>query len=308
MIGFLYRSAVRAKKKNLPGWRYLYKLNKLLLNVLVPFWYRFKKGSGVDKDSPLIVSLTSFPARIELVWITIASVMNQTRKPGRIILWLSEEQFAKDGSGLPKKLTGLKKRGLEIRYCKDLMPHKKYFYVMQENPESIVVTVDDDIFYPENHLELLWKKHQEYPDAVCCWYAHKLRYDEKGSILPYNEWESDVAGYTDKPTMQLLAVGCGGVLYPVKRMPKELFDEQKIRELCIRTDDLWLKSMEVMNGIPVVRCVEESLIFYGFLQTRHKGLFAANADRDGNDIAIRNILKSYPQVETLLCQNAGKVG
>lgn len=303
MVKFLYECAVKAKKKNFPGWRYIYKLNKLILNVFYPWLQKGKKATGVDANSPVIVSLTSFPARIDLVWITIASIMNQTMKAGRIILWLSREQFSGNDEDLPKSLLALKKRGLEIRYCGDIMPHKKYFYVMQENPEGVVVTIDDDIFYPENHLEMLWKKHLEYPKAVCCWYAHKIGYDENGKILLYNQWESDVSGY-ETPTMQLLAVGCGGVLYPVKEMPGMLFDEEKIQKLCIRTDDLWLKSMEVLAGIPVVRCVPDSLIFYGFLQTRHKGLFATNADRDGNDVAMEAILGSYPQVERLLYQDA----
>lgn len=303
MIGFLYGMAVRAKKTKIPGWQYLYKLNKLILNIVYPWMHKMDTSLGVDKDSPLIVSLTSFPARIDLVWITIASIMRQTKRAGRILLWLSEEQFSGREEDLPKQLVKLKKRGLEIRYCKDLMPHKKYFYVMQENPEAVVVTIDDDIFYPENHLEMLWNRHLEYPEAVCCWYAHKIEYSEKGKILPYNQWESDVPGY-ETPSLQLLAVGCGGVLYPVKKMPKELFSEEQIRRLCIRTDDLWLKTMEVLWDIPVVRCVEDSLIFYGFLQTRHKGLFADNADKDGNDVAMRNILSEYPQVQKKLYEDS----
>ena len=76
-----------------------------------------------------------------------------------------------------------------------------------------------------------------------------------------------------------------------------------MRNLCITTDDLWLKSMEVLAGVPVVRCVKESLIFYGFLKTRHKGLFADNADRDGNDVAMEKILEAYPQVQEILYKN-----
>lgn len=302
MVKLLYNIPVFMKYKKIPGWSYVYKLNKLILNIGYPIVHKRDKASGIDKNSPLIVSLTSFPARIDLVWMTINSIMNQTMKADRIILWLSNEQFAGDDSDLPKELTDLKKRGLEIRYCPNLMPHKKYFYTMQEHPEGVVVTIDDDIFYPENHLEVLWKKHMEYPNAVCCWYAHKIGFDGNGNILPYKEWKGNVSGYT-KPTMQLLAVGCGGVLYPVKEMPKELFREEQVRKLCITTDDLWLKSMEVLAGVPVVRCVKESLIFYGFLKTRHKGLFADNANRDGNDVAMEKILEEYPQVQEILYEN-----
>ena len=147
MVKFLYQVPVFLKARKVPGWQYLYKVNKVLVNKLYPLWHKRDSHMGIDRNGKLIVSLTSFPARIELVWMTIASLMNQTMKPKKIILWLSEEQFQTEES-IPQTLLALRKRGLEIRFCEDIKPHKKYFHTMQEYPDDIVVTVDDDIFYP----------------------------------------------------------------------------------------------------------------------------------------------------------------
>lgn len=304
MIQILYHYVLDQKSKNRKNWPLLYKICKVLLNLFYPVFAWGRKKTGIDPAGKLIVSLTSFPDRIGDVWISIATIMNQTLKPARIVLWLSKEQFPDPGM-LPKSLKRLQKRGLEIRYCEDLMPHKKYFHTMLENPDQVVVTIDDDIFYPENHLEKLWKAHQRYPEAVCCWYGHVISYGEDGTIAPYNSWISDVCGYTE-PSLQLVPVGCGGVLYPPGVLPGQLFCSEDIRSLCLKTDDLWLKAMEVLGDVRAVRCVENSMIFYGLIKTRHKGLFAENADRDGNDVALRAILGKYPQVEERLYEDYTK--
>lgn len=301
MIKFLYDISVYLKQKQVPGWKYVYKVNKVILNQFYPLLHKRDRHMGVDSDGKIIVSLTSFPARIELVWITVTSLMNQTFQPGKIILWLAKEQF--DGEkDLPDSLLNLKKRGLEIRFCEDLRPHKKYYYAMQEYPENVIVTVDDDIFYPEDHLEKLWKKHLEYPQAVCCWFAHRITYDGQGKIGSYQNWESGVSGNTT-PSFQIMAVGCGGVLYPPHSLSDRVFDRDEIIKLCPVTDDLWLKAMEIANETKTVRCIEESQVFYGFLKTRKTGLFVDNAEKSGNDEAVRAIMERYPQIERKLYED-----
>jgi hypothetical protein len=80
------------------------------------------------REEKVIVSLTSYPARISYVHLAIKSLMLQSYKPDRIILWLAEEQFpAKE---LPKELTDLCAYGLEIIWMHDIYGHKKYFYLL----------------------------------------------------------------------------------------------------------------------------------------------------------------------------------
>lgn len=83
-----------------------------------------KIGITVKKrEQKIIVSLTSFPKRIDTLWITIETLLRQSMKPDEIILWLAEEQFNGIDS-LPKALLEQQKRGLTIRFCDDLRSHK----------------------------------------------------------------------------------------------------------------------------------------------------------------------------------------
>lgn len=298
MVRQLYEAVRKQKREEKKGWRFWYKVNKLLANILVPLSQYFNKKKGIDENHEIIVSLTTFPDRIRIVWITISTIMNQTYKPKRIILWLDGEQFP-NGAGIPNQLKALQKRGLEIRFCEDLRPHKKYFYTMKENPEEIVVTVDDDVLYPENHLEQLWEMHLKYQNAVCCQYAHRIGYDENGQFAAYEKWESS-NGEEGIPTFQIMPVGCGGVLYPPHLLDEELFHKEAIQRLCPMMDDLWLKSMAVLRGTKAVMYQDVSLIYFDVLGTRKSGLQHSNAGEKKNDVAMKAIADAYPEVLKIL--------
>ena len=276
-------------------WKLLFKFNKLVAVTVFPFIALFQTHMGTDNNGEIIVSLTSFPARIDKVWITISSMMNQTLKPKRIILWLAEEQFPGKENDLPQNLIKLKNRGLEIRFCEDLRPHKKYYYTMKDNPEDIVVTVDDDMLYPENMLEQLWDAHKRNPNAVVCQYAHRITLDERGNIKPYQEWES-CYGESTMPDIRILPVGCGGVLYPQHCLDERVFNKEHIKSLCPQMDDLWLKSMALLKGTTSAICSEGSQIYFDMTGTRKSGLQHVNAGQNKNDEAMAAIIREYPEI------------
>ena len=62
---------------------------------------------------------------------------------------------------MPKELKELMKRGLEIRFCKDIGPHGKLIYALKEFPDAIVVTADDDMIYPKDWLEKLFESYKK---------------------------------------------------------------------------------------------------------------------------------------------------
>lgn len=81
------------------------------------------------RDDSVIVSMTTFPARIGYVHLAIKSLLHQTVQPGKILLWLAKDQFR--NVEIPEQLRALCAYGLEIRYCdEDLLAHKKYYYAM----------------------------------------------------------------------------------------------------------------------------------------------------------------------------------
>lgn len=259
----------------------------------------FEKGKKIRDDS-VIVSMTTFPARIGYVHLAIKSLLNQTVKPGKIILWLAEEQFR--NVEIPKHLLAQCKYGLEIRYCaEDLLAHKKYYYAMQEFPDKLIVTYDDDIIYPEDSLEKLLVMHGQHPNAIICNRGREIAI-ENGSVAPYRYWKVSGRVLTGVPTYRVMASTGAGTLYPPHCMPEETFDIEKIRLLALTADDLWMKVMSIKGQIPVVKS-----------QTRGKGLCVSkgkqdvtlahqNVDQSLNDRVMQALLKQYPEIEKILAE------
>lgn len=301
MITQFYENVKKKKEKGKSYWQIYYKINKVMLNLLYPISQRNNKMYGLDESSRIIVSLTTYPARISTVWITIASLLQQTMKPYKVILWLAEEQFPEHK--IPERLEKMKQRGLEIRFCEDLKPHKKYYYAIQEYPEYYIITVDDDTFYPENHIERLWDGHEKYPGNIICQWSHQIGFTEQGEFQPYNEW---IDNAEDNPSYLTLAVGCGGVLYPPGCLSPEAFDTQKIIKYALYTDDLWLKCMEILNDCKVVNCNQIAMTYFNIVSTMKSGLWTHNTGQSqNNDMVWKQLMEIYPEVkEKLLKENA----
>lgn len=250
-----------------------------------------------QRERMIIVSLTTYEARINTVHYTIKTILNQTIKPDKIILWLAKEF---ETVKLPRSLTELLRYGLEIRYCDDLRSHKKYYYCMKEFPEDIVITFDDDIIYPENQIEKLVITSKKYPGSIVSNEVIKLMFDTDGDLLYQNNEKSVKFGLT--PEMMLLPIGCGGVLYPPNSLHKEVFNEENIKKIAFTTDDLWLKAMSVKNGTRAVKtekwirtlsCVEGS---------QYTHLAQVNCIGGGNEKSMKKIFESYPEIKRTLIE------
>jgi len=207
-----------------------------------------EEGNG---NHHIVVSLTSFPARFDTLHFAIKSILNQSMKPNLIFLCLTKEEV-RDESELPESVLKLKKYGLQIFFAdNNLKPHNKYYYAMKQYPESLIITVDDDNMYDKDLVRDLYASYMRYPAVISARRVHKIIKDENGKVLPYNKWLYEYKKGVD-PSNDLLATGVGGVLYPPGILPLETFDANKIKELCLNADDIWLKVMELKSNIPVV--------------------------------------------------------
>lgn len=263
----------------------------------------FEGGERRREDS-VIVSMTTFPARISYVHLAIKSLLNQTVIPEKLILWLAKDQFR--DIAIPEQLRALCAYGLEIRFCdEDLLAHKKYYYAMRTFPEQVIVTYDDDIIYPEDSLEKLLMMHRKFPDAIICNRGREIEMNG-GFVTPYKDWKVSGRVPAGLPSYRVMASTGAGTLYPPHCMPEETFDVEKIRALALTADDLWMKVMSIHGGVPVVKT-----------QTRCKALCISkgkqditlahqNVDQKLNDQVMKNLLTQYPQVLHTLLEDEGK--
>lgn len=271
----------------------IYRLIKIYLNLFYPLYIKLVKNKGVDDTSNIIVSLTSFPARIDKVYLVIESILRQSLRPKKIVLWLALDQFRE--KKLPRNLTKLEKYGLEIKYCEDLRSHKKYFYSMIEFPENAIITIDDDTLYPEDLIDTLHKSSVKYPDTIISMLAHEIVKNDIGKIMPYNEWNLAIAD-VKHPSHMLVAIGCEGILYPPNVLHQDVFDKSFFMQNCKNADDLWLKVMAVMNDTKVMTAKQNPFIYVDLLNSQQSSLNQINKYGGDNDRQLENILHHYPEV------------
>ena len=97
-----------------------------------------------------------------------------------------------------------------------------------------------------------------------------------------------------------IAYGVGGVLYPPKLLPKETFDEYKIRKLCLFADDLWLKAIENKHKIKVVKTWNGDKLFKYFITvdgSQEVGLRKINDFEDRNIAYLNKLLPIFWNLE-----------
>ena len=116
----------------------------------------------------VIVSMTTTPYRIKHIEAALQSIFAQTKQADRIYVNVPSI-FEREGTPytIPESLLRIPK--VVVNHCEhDYGPATKLLGVLniEEDPETMVVTIDDDIYYPDNLLETYVKLGQSNPDAV----------------------------------------------------------------------------------------------------------------------------------------------
>ena len=244
----------------------------------------------------IVVSMTSYPKRIGTVHKALETIYAQTRKPDQVVLWLAEEQFPGKEADLPETLMSLvREKGLRIGWCEDLKGHKKYFYALQEYCNDIVVTSDDDLLYPADMLASLHKSYLLYPNAISTMRTHLILLSEDNQILPYHDWIRETDGTMHQPSMQLMASGGAGDLYPPGLYRKEFFDRDLVLNRCLWADNLYVKIMELVSDVPVVLAHRIEPLRY-VEDTQGETLFQINGEQNQYDTQLVDVTEWLDEV------------
>jgi len=236
--------------------------------------------------------------------MAIESILYQSKKPDKIIIWLAKDEFESKRT-LPIRLLRLQKRGLEIRFVQEnLMPHKKYFYTIQKYPAARVITVDDDLLYPPDLIDKLLDRNLDYPNAIICPVARRISIG-KNRVMKYKYWKKVTSN--SLPNHILLTIGAAGVFFPVNCLSKKAFNADKIKSTALKADDLWIKVMALLNDTKVVSLAAD--FPYSYLPIFHEdnqNLMDANIEGGNNDFVFQVLLKEYNiQLDEILEKRRG---
>lgn len=239
------------------------------------------------KGKKLIVSLTTYGKRFYEVHTTIESIMQQSLKPNKIILWLQEDL---KNSQLPITLKLQEKRGLEIRFCKDIRSYKKLIYTLKEYPNDIIVTIDDDVIYRFDMLENMVNAYLEDPKYI---YGNRVKEIRvKGNkILPYNSWK--IISAQKEHSKLYFATGVGGILYPPDSLDEEVFNEKVFSRICPNADDIWFKAMALKRGTFCKTINLHSPVYIENQSLQESALYNINVNENFNDKQLLEVFKYY---------------
>lgn len=239
-------------------------------------------------DSPLVVSLTSYPPRFPKLGLTLKCLLNQSVSPNKLLLWVAETDYA----ALPEDILNMAAAYpcFEIKTCEDTGSFKKIMPALEEDSQRYIVTADDDLFYPKNWLRGLIRAAQKYPDDIIAYRTHDIMLQPSGEIADYSNWKMGVI--TDKTPATLFATGCGGILYPPGCFYNEITDKSKYLPLSANADDVWLYWMARLKGT-TIRCEGSRLNLVSWEGTDASGLAKVNVQNNRNDQVVKQMTEEY---------------
>lgn len=261
-----------------------------IANILLPIVLSrltLEKGHNQHCQKRVIVSLTSFPARMPILHLVISGLSCQSRMPDKIILWLSLEQFP--NKIVPQELKNLENDVFEIRFVPDdLRSHKKYFYSFSEYKDDYVILIDDDIYYDTKLVERLVNAAELNNQAIICRHGSLLNYDSNNNILSFKDRIHIEAPIIDQ---NFFFGSGGGTLFVPSLMYKDCLHPELFQKLTPIADDIWLNAMGRLAGLTRVK------IWGGLLLPveikNNETLCSINLEQNYNDVQMKNVTEWY---------------
>lgn len=253
----------------------------------------------MQEQKQVIISLTSFPAAISYAIQAVKSILEGIVLPDKIVLYLTFSQFGE--SGIPMELQELVKNNpvFEIRnYDDDIRSYRKLVPALNDFPDAVIVTIDDDVWYNKNMLHRLLYLHNRYPNAIV---GHRVR--EYKPNAPYRSWKK-YKGHryllkSLKPKFTNIQTGVGGVLYPPDSLDTKMLDSKIFMEMAPTVDDIWFWAAAVAKGTKIAPVPFGYFKLNELKKPKEISLFNINGNsaKDVNRIVLEKILEKYPRIK-----------
>lgn len=195
----------------------------------------------------LIISMTSYPARIQYVASVWFSILRQKVNTNlyHCVLVLSEEEFPNKESNLPDDLNVLIDNGyIELLWTpKNTRSHKKLIPTLLKYPNNPILVIDDDQYRTNDWLSNFIEHHKKYPNDVLTGISHFIIRDSKFYPCKLNPGLYNNA----RP-----ANGRGGTLYPPHTFnDPDFYKTELYMKLSPTSDESWQFYFMRKHNIPV---------------------------------------------------------
>ena len=199
----------------------------------------------------VVISLTTLPTRLDKLLVTLKSLNNQTVPPDEIYLTLpiNCERLNMKYTDITDQVKNL---CTIVKIDQDYGPITKIVGALkkEKDPDTIIITVDDDIIYPPTLIEDLMYWHGKYPDSALgssglAIGSYPFRYSLIFNQEHQNHW------FTMKPSSRRnktdIIYGYAGALYKRYMFPSysDLYDE--LLSYCMEDRDLFLNDDVVLS-------------------------------------------------------------
>jgi len=190
-------------------------------------------------NNTIIISMTSYPARIKYVSKVWFSILKQKidKNLYHCILVLSKPEFPNREKDLPSELLMLIENNLiELLWCEhNTRSHKKLMPTLEKYPDNPILIIDDDQLRPEGWLKIFIDDHNKWPNDILAGRIQQreingkfiwkpISDNERGKIIEYGRSQN----------------GRGGTLYPPHIFTdKEFFDENLYMKYSSSSDESW---------------------------------------------------------------------
>jgi hypothetical protein len=202
-------------------------------------------------NQPIVVTFTTTPHRIAHLQPTIKTILEQNFK---VPVYLSiPHVFKRDNLSytIPKWLEA--ETQIKILRTNDYGPATKLLGLLEQIPlsaDTIIITLDDDVYYPPNLILQLAYKAYKNPATAVGTIGANIDYDYYGHIAPGSELGLVTIDSADAQVAVLK--GYGGVAYRRNFFDQEIFDFVATQNPCLKADDVIFGYMLTKRNIPKI--------------------------------------------------------
>lgn len=139
----------------------------------------------------VILSFTTIPSRINNVRSLLDSISNQVLRPDAVYMWICPYYSRLNTYFTDKEIPSFLNEYdfVDIKWCEDLGPFTKIYKVMEheQDPDTIIVTADDEFSYPRYWLDGLTRMANEMPDCAIAYRGRRFKRNLIGiPLMEYN--------------------------------------------------------------------------------------------------------------------------